>query len=635
MKQFYYTSCLAGESISGQSGFQIRAASETLSQEETTACLRALNFKLDVPSGYSGPFPVKMLYCRSERTGNIALQSVWLGEDPLTKRSGNYFAHVLCDLLPEISAKTVLEWWGAPEWKRENSGIESTGRLPEPIPFSPGETFSDAIFEEIQHDVELFAIWEFLLRAWWNRPASGRIFVAAGQEKFVKALWALCRILPEPLWKTLSFSTYEQDAMLSPANIVGLWNPTDPASSIPQNCFSGTNAAWNLFSQQKSTLEPVPNYVEFLIQSVKSGNFAEADSFHANAPAVIWTRRDSAEMFFELVRHPDTLDITRLKEIAHLPNIGKFLMKNPKRLQMLLENFFTSKLLDVWENESLKETFTPFFAEDETIQSQFRNGIHALICRKISQGEVSILDRIFSRWLSKFGLFGLGSEDFWSHFNSDPQNIPDSVYLWAYPKAFQTAFLLSEPSMQIEFLSRWAFRGEDARCEPQMEEIFRSPFPHIVKLELYRRFFEIDFAGNDENLSEFYFTQPQWNVQLLAKLDDQQRQKFLRHIVPACGQELLEALQAHLLDLQSEKKSWNEELFAIFCWLLTLSSISVTESAGKFAKKLSPENLMHMKEAVSRRKDIEQLIQMKALKPIFEEQGTGWGGVFKKLWGKD
>ena len=222
MKQFYYTSCLAGESVSGQSGFQIRAASGTLSQEETTACLRALNFKLNVPSSYLGPFPVKMLYCRSERTGNIALQSVWLGEDPLTKRSGNYFSHVLCGLLPEISAKTVLEWWGSPEWKRENSGIEST-ELPEPTEFSPGEMFSDAIFEEMQNDAELFAIWEFLLRAWWNRPASGRIFVAAEQEKFVKALWGLCRILPAPLWNALSFSTYEQDAMLSPANVVGLW----------------------------------------------------------------------------------------------------------------------------------------------------------------------------------------------------------------------------------------------------------------------------------------------------------------------------------------------------------------------------------------------------------------------------
>jgi len=633
MKQFYYTSCLAGESVSGQSGFQIRAASGTLSQEETTACLRALNFKLNVPSSYLGPFPVKMLYCRSERTGNIALQSVWLGEDPLTKRSGNYVSHVLCGLLPEISAKTVLEWWGSPEWKRENSGIEST-ELPEPTEFSPGEMFSDAIFEEMQNDAELFAIWEFLIRAWWNRPASGRIFVAAEQEKFVKALWGLCRILPAPLWNALSFSTYEQDAMLSPANVVGLWDLEKPANSIPQNCFQGTNAAWNVFSDQKSPLKTVPNYVEFLISSVKTGKFTEADSFHANAPAVIWERRDSAEMFFELVRHPDTLDITRLKEIAHLPNIGKFLMKNPKRLQMLLENFFSSKLLDVWENESLKETFSPFFAEDEVIRSQFRDGVHALIRRKITQDDVSFLDRIFTRWLSKFECFALGSDDFWLHFNAAPQELPENVYQWAYPRAFQTAFLLSEPSFQINFLSRWAFRGDDARCEPQMEEIFRSPFPHIVKLELYRRFFEIDLAGNDEKLSDLYFTQPKWNVQLLAKLSDSQRQEFLRHTVPVCGQALLEALQDHLLELQSEKKSGNEELFAIYCWLLTLSSITVTESVGKFAKKLSPENLAHMKEAVSRRKDIEQLIQMKTLRPIFEEPAKGLGAIFK-MWGRN
>lgn len=632
MKQFYYTSCRVGESVSGQSGFQVRAISEPLSAEETAACLRALNFKLDVPADWAGPIPIKLLYCSGERTGNLALQSVWLGEDPVTKRAGNYFAHVLCGLDPKINAKSVLEWWRSPNWKCKNQGIDGT-QLPAPTLFPAGEAFGDAILKEMTSDSELFAIWEFLLRAWWTRTASGRIFLAVPQEKFVKALWAVCRILPESLWKTLSFSTYEKDAMLSPASVVGLWNPVRPADSIPESCFGGTNASWNLFSGQKSQLPQVSRYVEFLIQCVRTGKFAEADAFHANAPLAVWSRRESSEMFFELVRHPDSLDVTRLKEIANLPNIGRFAMKNEKRFRLLLENFFSCRLLDVWEDSALKRTYESFFSNDEVLREQFRDAVLALLKLKIRTGDLEFLERFHSQWLSRLSGFGFSEPDFWNLFNEAPGMLPEAVYLWAYPRAIRQVFQLGEPSQQIEFLSKWCFHGDDSRCEPQISEILRGNFADVVKLELYRRFFENDFRGNDESYSELYFAWPDWNVQLLAKLDATKRDRFLKHLVPAASATLLSALQARLMPERRGNLpvTWNEDLFRIYCWLLLSPTITITAATAEFARRLPAEQVLAIRDALTRRPDVEQLIQIRTLKAIFEDPETGMLGRLKGL----
>lgn len=627
MKQFFYTSCRNGESVSGQSGFQIRAASAPLTSEENSACLRALNFKLEVPSDYSGPFPLKLLFAHAGNSGNFALQSVWLGLDPITKRVGNYFAHVLCDLPREINAQTVLEWWKSPLWKCENEEIPETS-LPVPEPFPANEIFTDAIFTEMQADSEMCSLWEFILRAWWTKPASGRIFTAAPQEKFVKALWALCRILPKALWNHLSFSTYEKDAMLTPANVVCLWDPIKPENSIPQNCFAGSNLSWNLFSGQKSSLIQVSRYLEWIIQSVKSGKWEEVDSFHAGAPEIMWSKKESAEMFFELSRHPDTLDITRLKELSQMPNIGRFVMKNPKRAQHLLANFFSSKLLDLWDDDLVHQTFTPFFSAEDGPMEQFKKNLHEMLRNKILSGDLNFLERFYVKWLPRLTVVGLTKDAFWDLFNEAPGKLPKSVYLWAYPKAFRQVFHLPEPSMQIEYLTKWSFHGDDSRCEPQIKEILQSSFPNIVKIELYRRFFENDFRGNDENYSRFYFAWPEWNVQLLLKLEPEQKKQFLKHLLPESAPTLLSAIQSRLMDSLKGKFIWNNELFTIYCSILAISSLPITDSVVQFARKLPEERLAQISAALQRREDIEQLIQKKSLLPLF---GRTAPNIFEKL----
>lgn len=639
MKQFYYTSCLSGESVSGQSGFQIRALSSPLSSEENSTCMRALNYKVDVPVAFQGPYPIKLLYCRGERTGSIALQSVYLGEDPVTKRAGNYFAHVLCDLDAKINAKTVLEWWKSPCWKCDNSGIETT-QLPTPALFPAGEMFQDSLFETMKNDPELLAIWEFLIRSWWLRSASGRIFIAAPQEKLTAALWALCRILPEGIWKQLSFSTYEKDAMLSPAIVVGLWNPFTPQEAVPESCFGGTNAAWNIFTMKKSTLAEVPRYVEFIIQSVKNGKYEEVDRFHSNAPAAVWARRESSEMFFELVRHPDTLDVTRLSEIANLPNIGQFLMKNERRFHLLLENLLNARLLDTWEDAAVQTTFAPFFAAAATLRERFSEGVLSFVKEKIQAGDIVFLERFHTKWLSRLGGFGLSSTNFWNLFNNTPGALTEDVYLWAYPRAFPQVFTLPEPSMQVDFLAKWCFHGEDSHCEPQMTEILRSSLPDIVKELLYKRFFENDFSGNDDNYSDFYVQWPILNMNLLSRLDEENRQRFLQHLLPLCGQSFLEAVAERFLACLKESKTLRPqsftsgtgsiaELLRLFCQLLAVGSLQVPEMIEDCAKRMSEEQISQVRDVLKQRADVETLIQMKSLRRFFEDGEKG--GIMKKI----
>lgn len=628
MKQFFYTSCRNGESVSGESGFQIRATSAPLAPEETSFCLRALNFKLDVPSDYSGPFPVKLLFAQGGNSGNVALQSVWLGLDPTTKRVGNYFSHVLCELPKDVDAKTVLEWWKSPQWKCENQGINQI-ELPVPERFPANEMFADDIFSEMQTDAELFKLWEFLLRAWWTKPASGRIFTAAPQEKFVKALWALCRLLPNALWANLSFSTYEKDAMLTPTNVVCLWDPVNPAASIPQNCFVGSNYSWNLFSGQKSALPAVSRYVEWLVQSVKNGKFSDADAFHAQAPENVWTKKESAEMFFELTRHPDTLDMTRLKALSKIPDIGSFVMKNPKRAQNLMANFFSSKLLDLWNDDVLQKTFAPFFGPRDAFDANLRQ----MLRNKILLGDLTFLERFYEKWLPRLTAIELTKATFWDLFNEDPGRLPKPVYLWAYPKAFRLVAQIASPSAQIEFLTQWSFHGDDSRCEPQIMEILQSSFPDVVKLELYRKFFEHDFQGNDNAYSRFYFAWPEWNVRLLLKLSPQERDVFLSYLLPEAAPAMFSVVQSKLAESLKGKSDWNDVLFAIYRSILAISSFPIPDSAIRFARKLPKERLLQIEEAVQRRDDLDQPY-LKPMISIFQNEETSWIEKIRSFWKK-
>ncbi len=629
MKQFFYTSCRNNESVSGDGGFQIRASSAPLSSEETSFSLRALNFKLDVPADYSGPFPIKLLFAHGGNSGNIALQSVWLGLDPTTKRNGNYFAHVLCGLSQDINAQTVLEWWKSPLWKCENEGIAEIN-LPVPQRFPANEMFTDAILSEMQTDDELFNLWEFILRAWWTKPASGRIFIAAPQEKFVKALWAICRILPQTLWANLSFSTYEKDAMLTPTNIVCLWNPVDPTNSIPQNCFIGSNYSWNLFSGQKSSLPAVSRYVEWIIGSVKNGKFTDADAFHAGVSEIARMKKESVEMFFELVQHPDTLDITRLKELSQIPEIENFVMEDPERAQNLMANFFSSKLLDLWTDDVLRQTFTPFFKQRESFETNLRQ----MLRRKIFQGDLAFLERFYSKWLPRLAVVGLTSKTFWDLFNENPGQLPKPVYLWAYPKAFRQVSCMLSPQEQIEYLTQWSFHGDDSRCEPQLMEILQSNFSDVVKLELYQRFFENDFGGNDDAYSRLYFAWPEWNVKLILKLTPKQKADFLNHLLPETAPALLSAIQSKLAESLKEKSRWSEDLFTIYRLILSISSFPIAESTIRFVRKLPQEHLLSIRETLLHRDDVEQLLAMKSLTPIFQTEDSNGIEKIRSIWKK-
>ncbi|MDO4630225.1 MAG: hypothetical protein Q4C70_13680 [Planctomycetia bacterium] len=471
-------------------------------------------------------------------------------------------------------------------------------------------------------DTKLLELWEFLLCAWWKRTASGRIFVAVEQEKLVKALWAVCRILPESLWQQLSFSTYEKDAMLSPAIIVGLWDPIQPEESIPQTCFNGTNLAWNTFSGKKSTIQGIPRYIQYIIQAVKNGKITEIDSFHSGTPSVTWHRRASAETFFELVRHPDTMDITRLKDISDLPKIGRFAIKNEKRFRLLLENFFTSPLLDMWDENTIQLVYTPFFASDGEVLQKFHEQLIQIQKDRISACDVDFLKMFEQKWLPRLKNFEFSEMDLWPLFNDSPASLPKPIYQWIYPTAFRHVLHCHEPSEQIEFLTRWCFLDVDEVNEPQITGILQSNFADIVKLTMYSKFVERDMAGNDAQFSRFYFAWPEWNVQVLLKLAPETRNRFLDYLIPTAGPTLLSAIQTQLTQngKNPEMLHKNADLFRIYCDILASpNQIPITKSVADFARRLPQDEVLAIREALQKREDLVLLNQKKELNCIFSD----------------
>src|SRR5262249_7173991 len=97
MKQLFYTACKEGQSVSGRSGFQVRAVSPGLSVAQLEAAVRYAGYKL--PRGMSpetrpDEAPVRLALLQTEELGRILCHGAYVGKDPTTDRFGNFFTHL-------------------------------------------------------------------------------------------------------------------------------------------------------------------------------------------------------------------------------------------------------------------------------------------------------------------------------------------------------------------------------------------------------------------------------------------------------------------------------------------------------------------------------------------------------------
>src|SRR5262249_52524112 len=103
MKQLTYTSCQPGQSPTGESGFQVRAASPGIPPDR----LRILSGHAvcRLPAGFTPASPPRRL----------ALLDV-TGVGRVLCHGNTSFTHLLLDLPAEVTALQALRWWGSSFW---------------------------------------------------------------------------------------------------------------------------------------------------------------------------------------------------------------------------------------------------------------------------------------------------------------------------------------------------------------------------------------------------------------------------------------------------------------------------------------------------------------------------------------
>ena len=133
VKQLYYTSCEAGKSVGGSSGFQVRAASFGLSPDRIRAALRYVGYSLpptmEPTESTAATAPVRLALLDTPDVGRLLCQSRYVGKDPTTGRYGNFFTHLLFDVPDELDGGRAILCWGNSFWRHSDGDFDT--ELPE------------------------------------------------------------------------------------------------------------------------------------------------------------------------------------------------------------------------------------------------------------------------------------------------------------------------------------------------------------------------------------------------------------------------------------------------------------------------------------------------------------------------
>lgn len=294
MKQLYHTSCETGRSVTGNSGFQVRACTGGKRDQEIIELEKLAGYQLE--NWHSAEpvseCPIRLAFVKDGSGRSMVLvHSVYVGKDPETGRNGNYFTHMLYDLPVGVTAEQVISTYRSSDWQTADeekiqAKLGPIEELPRGDWISPGR-----LRESLQHDAILSMV-QFLIDAWLERKEKSRIFLAAPPDHVALAVFALTECLPRSVTSELTFSTYEKEALKSSPLVVGV--AVEPGKTkLPQNWTTGGNKFYNAFdrttktysSQQSYTNWVVRQYADYKIDAVKAFNTL-ADQIGCSAPDI-------------------------------------------------------------------------------------------------------------------------------------------------------------------------------------------------------------------------------------------------------------------------------------------------------------------------------------------------------------
>lgn len=219
MRQLYYTSCTKGTGAG--SGFQVKALTPGMSQEEKDALNKALGYRIPpgLPSDAVDLHPIALRYHCLGATSCILLCSQSNGPDD-AGRPGNFFAHCVLTDQKDFAFFPPIMYWRHIFWRRE----DHSGRLD----IEPVDSF------DMEPSMEFENVWPFLdaegRREWFHSLLCAVLRFGEDRRPIViidsadhVAMWiaAVTFALPAGFRPFISFATYHHDPYQVPFLITG------------------------------------------------------------------------------------------------------------------------------------------------------------------------------------------------------------------------------------------------------------------------------------------------------------------------------------------------------------------------------------------------------------------------------
>jgi hypothetical protein len=326
--QVYFTHCLPADSIGAQAGYAARAAStadKSLLQFATE--YPAYELPLDMWSSNPSPAeaPRRLALVAAPVGGMALIHSAYLPEDT-RGRKNSFFSHYL--FVPALAPLDALRTWASPDWAmsyppgapKELSSIP----LPRPGPLSDqavsaflsptGPSNEQALVTALcptrlppdpgkRRELLRRALSGYLLAAQAGDGAlRGRLYLLAEPGLAALLLYAIVRLLPEPLTADLTFSTFENAhrtlRMYKSARVVAAYLG-NPQKGLDKDYFSTRGYALDTFNDLCSSeiLDQVPG-LDDLIDLAARGDWATIEETYrllGPANASVLAFRESRE----------------------------------------------------------------------------------------------------------------------------------------------------------------------------------------------------------------------------------------------------------------------------------------------------------------------------------------------------
>jgi hypothetical protein len=337
MKQLYFTSCLAGRSLSGQSGFKVRAVSSGIDSTRIDAAVKFTGYELhsSVAANESTVrvAPIRLALIDTPEIGRIFLRSCYVGKDPVTGRFANFFTHLLLDVPESIDGPQAIGCWGSPFWRSVDGDfgldLPEVREVPRVNELNE-ETLAGFLGDELSRRMLTFALAAFL-------NGTGRIYLAAPAEEVALCAYGITRLAPTQSAGKLTFSTYESKPLTSYARLVGTCWPATSVAELPSSCYLGSGCGFNRFSGKQTPLETAGTYAEFAVNSASRSDWSRIDGVRN----VVSKLGDVSGELLEAVLRIETgnADVPR-DVIARLfddPARSKWAVSRPRMIEQIVE----------------------------------------------------------------------------------------------------------------------------------------------------------------------------------------------------------------------------------------------------------------------------------------------------------